>query len=80
MRFSFLTAIVALTTSIMSVTAGQPGCTPLGEKCNQDSDCCNEFGFELVNVLCCSLISRALVFALTAASSYPYPEKKPICK
>ncbi|KAG2070580.1 hypothetical protein BDR04DRAFT_1099860 [Suillus decipiens] len=41
MRFSFLTAVVALTTSIMSVTAGQPDCTPLGERCTRHSDCCN---------------------------------------
>ncbi|KAG2070594.1 hypothetical protein BDR04DRAFT_1099869 [Suillus decipiens] len=41
MRFSFLTAVVALTTSIMSVTAGQSDCTPLGGSCKEDSDCCS---------------------------------------
>ncbi|KAG2070595.1 hypothetical protein BDR04DRAFT_1099874 [Suillus decipiens] len=46
MRFSFLTAIVALTTSIISVTAKQPDCTPLGGSCNQHSDCCDLVPYE----------------------------------
>ncbi|KAG2356747.1 hypothetical protein BDR07DRAFT_1392981 [Suillus spraguei] len=48
MHFSFLTAIVALTTSIMSVTAGQPKCGKIGESCERDSDCCTELFFERV--------------------------------
>ncbi|KAG2033093.1 hypothetical protein BDR03DRAFT_968437 [Suillus americanus] len=38
MHFSFLTVIVALTASIMSVSA----CQPDGESCTRTSDCCNK--------------------------------------
>ncbi|KAG2342803.1 hypothetical protein BDR05DRAFT_324458 [Suillus weaverae] len=38
MRFSFLTAIIALTASIMSVSA----CQPDGESCTKTTDCCNK--------------------------------------
>ncbi|KAG1792094.1 hypothetical protein EV424DRAFT_1455147 [Suillus variegatus] len=38
MRFSFLTVIIALTTSIMSVGA----CQQDGESCTETVNCCNE--------------------------------------
>ncbi|KAG1788580.1 uncharacterized protein HD556DRAFT_855638 [Suillus plorans] len=40
MRFFFLTFIVGLTASILSVTAKRPNCSPPGGICVTDSNCC----------------------------------------
>ncbi|KAG2755165.1 hypothetical protein P692DRAFT_20131603 [Suillus brevipes Sb2] len=46
MHFSFLTLIVALTTSVMSVGA----CQRNGEGCKKDSDCCDAHSYCVKNV------------------------------
>ncbi|KAG1803068.1 uncharacterized protein BJ212DRAFT_1396751 [Suillus subaureus] len=41
MRYFFLTFIVALTASMMSVTARRPTCSQLDGYCVKNSDCCD---------------------------------------
>ncbi|KAG2070597.1 hypothetical protein BDR04DRAFT_1099900, partial [Suillus decipiens] len=78
MRFSFLTAVVALTTSIMSVTAKQPDCTPLGGSCKEDSDCCDLIPAQLGLGTICSQSDDVSIFTLkpklvvSSTTSPPY--------
>ncbi|KAG1902319.1 uncharacterized protein F5891DRAFT_159056 [Suillus fuscotomentosus] len=59
MRFSFLTVIVALTTSMMSVSA----CGLFGDKCTEDNDCCTT---KPKLLYCVNDVSRSSLLCITS--------------
>ncbi|KAG2070567.1 hypothetical protein BDR04DRAFT_596097 [Suillus decipiens] len=65
MRFSFLATVVALATSIMSVTARRPECSPDGVGCTKNSDCCGKYA------VCISLVSILFCIQFSPDATHP---------
>lgn len=57
MRFSFLTAIVAVA-SVISVTAGRSTCSPVDGSCTKNSDCCGQ------HTSCAILVSGSILVCI----------------